>query len=240
MTQPTCIQTYSRKMLDLARPDPADVDFRDVALGLAQCARFAGQTRRRYSVAEHSLRVAQVARETLPEARLAALLHDAHEAYLGDWSTPLKRALPPDVERWLRRVEDEVHTAICQALVVRGGPDQDTERSRWWWDRVDAAVRHADLVLLSTEARDLLPGGPVDDWTRGLPSALDTQIGAGAWDGLDDLAWAERWLAHVEDAAGLEPGVLSPLDKSSARNWNNRPYLGVVVRARVWTIQKTS
>lgn len=230
---PTCIQTYSRKMLDLARPDPADVDFRDVALGLARCARFAGQTRRRYSVAEHSIRVAQVARETLPEARLAALLHDVHEAYLGDWSTPLKRLLADlseDGREALRRTEEKVWGAIWTRVITTPG-------ARWNHAsaQIDEAVKHADLVLLSTEARDLLPWGPVDDWTRDLPPALDKQIETNAWSCLDDLAWAEWWLAHVEDAAGLAPGALAPLDCRS-RSWNNRPYLGVVARARVWMI----
>ena len=235
MTQPTCIQTYSRKMLDLARPDPADVDFRDVALGLARCARWAGQTRRRYSVAEHSLRVAQVARETLPEARLAALLHDAHEAYLGDWSTPLKRALADlseDGREALRRMEEKVWGAIWTRVITTPG-------ARWNHAsaQIDETVKHADLVLLATEARDLLSWGPVDDWTRDLPPALNMQISLAEQ---DDTLWAERWLTHIEDAAGLRLGALAPIDTWDKRGYGPHMYRGLEVWPRDWTIQKTS
>jgi hypothetical protein len=64
----------------------------DIAHALAHINRFTGHTWRAYSVAEHSIICAQKAS---PEAKLHALMHDAHEAYLGDVSGPLKALIGP-------------------------------------------------------------------------------------------------------------------------------------------------
>lgn len=83
-------ETFSGQHVDLVAPNWRDINLDDIARGLAQTNRFGGQSRRPISVAEHSLVVALLAR---PGAGLAALLHDAHEAYLGDWARPVGEAL---------------------------------------------------------------------------------------------------------------------------------------------------
>lgn len=70
--------------------DPSSNDFRieDIAVGLTHMSRWSGQTHIRWSVAQHSL----VLYHLVPEVEaLAALLHDAAEAYMGDWTRPLIR-----------------------------------------------------------------------------------------------------------------------------------------------------
>lgn len=80
--------TVTKKLIDLSAPDPALIDRRDIAHALGQLCRYGGHTPCHYSVAEHSLYVAAA----LPPAlRLHGLLHDAHEAYLGDVISPVKR-----------------------------------------------------------------------------------------------------------------------------------------------------
>lgn len=89
---PYSIQAGDR-LLDLSAPDPADLGtIETIAHALSQINRFTGHLREPYSVAEHSVRVARAVADLdgPPRAVLAALLHDAHEAYLGDISGPLK------------------------------------------------------------------------------------------------------------------------------------------------------
>lgn len=97
-TPPHSIATASGAFLDLADPERTwDGNLRDVARGLAMTCRFGGQLSSFFSVAEHSLLVCSLvaARGASDELRLAALLHDAHEAFYGDVPSPLKPLLGP-------------------------------------------------------------------------------------------------------------------------------------------------
>ena len=138
MTQPMqpIILTASGLQFNLLEPDPNLIEIEDIAHALSHLCRFTGHTRKFYSVAEHSLHVACL---VPPELQLEALLHDAAEAYIGDVSSPLKAQLHE-----YRNIE----FALDQAIRKRFGlpPKQSP------------AVKHADLVMLSTELRDLMPG----------------------------------------------------------------------------------
>lgn len=111
------------------------VAIEDIAHGLAYQCRFNGQTRAFYSVAQHSLIVAQL---VPPPLRMAALLHDAAEAYLGDMVKPLKVLLPA-----FASLEERVSALIAQAF--------DIDFSDY------APIKRADLIALATEKRDLMP-----------------------------------------------------------------------------------
>jgi 5'-deoxynucleotidase YfbR-like HD superfamily hydrolase len=121
---------------------------------LAYQCRFNGQTREFYSVAQHSLIVASLVPTDL---RLAALLHDAAEAYLGDMVKPLKVLLPA-----FAAIEDAVTAIIADTFKV---------------DFSDyAPIKRADLIALATEKRDLMPHSTerwcyLDD-IRPMPQAI--------------------------------------------------------------------
>jgi 5'-deoxynucleotidase YfbR-like HD superfamily hydrolase len=78
------------------------ISIADIATGLSNICRYTGQTRRFYSVAEHSV---LVSRAVDPEHALKALLHDAHEAFVGDHNRPFLEAFPEmrEIERHLQR-----------------------------------------------------------------------------------------------------------------------------------------
>jgi hypothetical protein len=84
------IQTYTGKQFWPLDPRPDDVDIHDIAHALSSICRFNGHTRQFYSVAEHSVFVALYAPI---EHRVAALLHDASEAYLCDLPRPIKNCV---------------------------------------------------------------------------------------------------------------------------------------------------
>jgi 5'-deoxynucleotidase YfbR-like HD superfamily hydrolase len=86
-------------------------------------------------VAQHSLLVAGLVPARL---RLAALLHDAAEAYLGDMVKPLKAFFPE-----FSRLEEEVMAIIGERFGITGF--------------ADPAIKRADLIALATEKRDLMP-----------------------------------------------------------------------------------
>lgn len=76
-------------------PRPEEIDARDIAHNLSNLCRFNGASDEFYSIAQHSVLCADMALGKYGSRRLARLmlLHDAHEAYIGDVSRPLKSVL---------------------------------------------------------------------------------------------------------------------------------------------------
>lgn len=87
----TTIITYTGKQLDLSNPKPSQICIEDIAHALSQICRFAGNTNKFYSVAEHSCFVSDC---VLQKYKFSALLHDATETYISDIPTPLKKLIP--------------------------------------------------------------------------------------------------------------------------------------------------
>ena len=91
----TWIGTRSGLALDYLNPQPEQISIDDIASGLSNVCRFAGQLDTFYSVAQHSVMVSKAAyRETSdPVIAMQGLLHDASESYTGDCPSPLKKLL---------------------------------------------------------------------------------------------------------------------------------------------------
>lgn len=105
-------QTYpSRKRFYILDPRPEDVDIKDIAHSLAMKCRYGGHCAYFYTVAEHSVLVSHVVPAHLA---LAALLHDAAEAYTGDIMRPIKESIGPE---W-RVVEAQLDAVICEVFGV--------------------------------------------------------------------------------------------------------------------------
>ena len=168
------IQTFTgRKVYPLALK-PSDVCVEDIAHALSMKCRFNGHCREFYSVAEHSTRVAMI----LPKGKqVFGLLHDAAEAYLPDVCAPIKSA----VYVANTKVKDQFNAIApagigCAVLDERQGELQSFSYAEqkaieaiaeaFFLDPHGfeaAAVRQADMMLLATEARDLL-AEPPEPW----------------------------------------------------------------------------
>jgi hypothetical protein len=149
-----CIMLQSGRLFDLAHPEASVIAVEDIAHGLAHICRYAGQAAGFYSVAEHSVLVSRA----VPRARLAALFHDAAEAFVGDVSTPLKRLLPE-----FYTIEERIERVIF----ARFGLD---------WP-APPEVKVADLRVMAAELRVLMPAG-TNDWLRGMgldPASVEIQ-----------------------------------------------------------------
>lgn len=141
----------------------ASVDVRDIAGALSKLCRFTGHTRRFYSVAEHSIRVCEHAERCgePPEVVHMALLHDAHEAYIGDVSTMWKRVLP-GFELYEGSMQRSVLVSLGVPKLWRNDP------------KVWRAVKHFDTVALHTEAWHLFDPAPA--WIDSTLALLDDTI----------------------------------------------------------------
>ena len=87
---PGCIRTFTGKYFNPCKPDADLICIEDIAHALSMQPRFGGHLPVFYSVAQHCIKVAELVDTDL---KLAALLHDASEAYLIDVPRPVKEQL---------------------------------------------------------------------------------------------------------------------------------------------------
>ena len=91
--------------VDVLQLTAADIDLEDIAHGLSLTNRWNGATREAVNVAWHSLVVSALASETDRAAELHGLMHDAAEAYTGDWTRPYKLHLGTMLTGIAERIE---------------------------------------------------------------------------------------------------------------------------------------
>lgn len=164
----TQVRTESGKLFDLLQPTTEMVDIRDIAAALAKLCRFNGHTQTHYSVAQHSVLVA----ELLPaEIRAYGLFHDAKEAFIGDKVSPVKTAMMIQCGTWMSHwnaMEARIDAVIYPAFGMV-------------WPvplAIVAEVRRADHIALATEGRDLMTGWQADPDD---PIPLKRRIVAQSW-----------------------------------------------------------
>lgn len=159
MNPRTSLTTCTGKMIDLLDPKAGDIDFAVIAEHLSKANRYCGATRGIvYSVAEHSVRCADAAL-LKGDGNLAAYLlcHDMHEAFLGDDTTPKKRALAHIAEtqfgalaghirQSFDALTDRLDVAIHEAAGLSWPPNSGLQ----------AAIKRFDTIMLATEWRDLM------------------------------------------------------------------------------------
>lgn len=90
------IRTFEGNYVDVLNPDPGTIEIDDIAHGLSQICRFAGHTKKFFSVAQHSVECVQRLQGRTQDKKilLTMLMHDATEAYIGDLARPIKRRIP--------------------------------------------------------------------------------------------------------------------------------------------------
>ena len=147
------LDTASGRRVNLTKPAPESIAVEDIAGALSRICRFGGHTSEFYSVAQHSVLVANmIAHFGRSDLRLVALHHDSHEAYLGDMPTPLKKRLR-DMDQYFgyAQLVEALDLAISRALGIPHPTPGDEE-----------VLLRADRAALQMEARLLLPNNGAD------------------------------------------------------------------------------
>lgn len=128
------IRTVSGHYLNVLKPNPDAILLPDIAHSLSFQCRFGGHLPYFYSVAEHSMNVARL---VAPVHRLAALMHDASEAYLLDMPSPIKENLGD-----YRAIEENLMAVIAKKF--------DFE-----WP-MPKEVKEADTMMMEREWHELM------------------------------------------------------------------------------------
>lgn len=174
--RPNYIPTVSGGRVYLDRPDPADIDIRDIAHGLSNVCRFGGQCAQFYSVAQHSVLVSDLCgADGNARHALAGLLHDASEAYTSDVPTPVK-----DFCLGLRDLEDRLMRAIALkfdftyplARMVKTA-DRSALGLEWAVFMPDQAYPYNEILPGEMDVAPFgLAGGRIDRWQPNLARNL--------------------------------------------------------------------
>lgn len=141
----------------LSYPRPDDLTIERIGHNLSMINRFVGSTSRPYSVAEHSLLVADIMEQhfgACVHGVFAGQMHDGHEAVTGDQSTPSKKEIGPG---W------DIFEGKFEAL-VSGHLRFRTARLRYARE-----IETADRLALAIERAQLMPqeqpnGVPCTPW----------------------------------------------------------------------------
>jgi hypothetical protein len=191
------IETYTGVRFDPFDPD--NIRLLDIAHALSNICRFTGHSNRFYSVAQHSLFVADLVE---PKYKREALMHDAQEAYINDLSTPVKSRLPE-----YRIMEKRLAEEIIKIFgITTGVPDGTWSDRVKWADGVALVVeavelgfkwpwRESDLTkaYIGT-ARAVYKGKAVDYWPT-------------PWDRMTPEQAKSQWLYAWMEADEYDPGV---------------------------------
>jgi uncharacterized protein len=154
---------------------PEEIDSADIAHALSLICRYGGHVDRFYSVAEHCVLMSYAVR---PENALAALLHDAAEAYMGDVIRPLKRDMP--------RYKEAEHE-LLHVIGLRYDYEDLCTKS------FPAEVTEADNRILLTE-RDALMKPPPHPWHQDSLDPLPVTI-----TGWDPLFAEMKYLTRLKE-----------------------------------------
>ncbi|MFB2531009.1 hypothetical protein ACEYYA_02460 [Paracoccus sp. p3-h83] len=193
------------RTVDLLDLKPHDVPPEVLAETLAKLNRFSGRTDQPWSVAAHSVLVERLCP---PDLGPWALLHDAHEAFIGDITSPAVDYIAhvgriPGLHQAIATAKGRVDRAIGSAWGV-------AVRS------VSQDLRRADRIALQAEAILFLDAKPVlfephddEDIDRALSILREMPV-SGDW-----RVARELWLAQVERYSQLgsmtPPGAIDPV-----------------------------
>lgn len=135
------MHTFTGQKFYPLNPDIDTIVLEDIAHSLAHKCRYNGHTSEFYSVAQHSVLVSRAA----ASHKLAALFHDAAEAYLPDVSRHIK-----DLLNGYKEVEERLEAMIAEKFGYEYPYNEEVIR--------------CDNAILRDEVLALFPSYSISDW----------------------------------------------------------------------------
>lgn len=219
--KPVAIPSYrpDGTVMDLADPQPSDIVWPEIAETLARTARWGGRPHGApFSVAQHCVMGADALMAETGDRIAAAqfLLHDAHEAFLGDLQTPVQKLLD-------LHCRSEIG-ALAAIQIAKDDLDRIIFTRAGVPLPLHPAVRDMDARMARAEAGVLY--GPAADAHapgRSLPRVRLDPLRVWAW-----ARAAEEWLNRFDRYVGrpVKPAGEEPAARSA------RPAGGPAGKAR--------
>lgn len=166
-TQPSArsMKTVSGNWIDITYPVQAGIELSDIALHLSKLCRWNGATPDFYSVAEHSVIMANLAEHLELDYMciMHALMHDAHEYIIGDQTNPFVHAMTWFAQehgdksfghcyrKLMANLKDRVDASIFNKLDIATAP------------LTYKAVKVLDRIMLHAENKMFFPIANHDD-----------------------------------------------------------------------------
>jgi len=147
------VSTYKGKKVYVLDPKADMIDLDDIVHSLSLSCRFNGHCKHMYSIADHSMLVADLVSE---EAKLYALLHDSAEAYLADICRPLKQAINRITNDLIKEIEHNLLHAINMKFCLPDIPKN-----------IKTEVKLADNTALWIEAHEMFDEKVLEIWEYG-------------------------------------------------------------------------
>jgi hypothetical protein len=142
------IRTFpTHTLFNPLNPRHQDIHITDIAHSLSHICRWAGHIPTFYSVGLHSIHVSLMVH---PEHQLAALLHDASEAYLGDLAKPIKRGMPE-----YQAAEHRLMTVISEVFGFQWPLHDEVHQA-------DAAAMYAEAIAFERDEDIPIIAAPVE------------------------------------------------------------------------------
>lgn len=159
------LQTYTSNKFDYTAKEVDRLNIHDIAHPLSQIVRFNGHIKHPYSVAQHCLTVTSIMEKDgfSKETLLYALMHDAHEAFISDVPSPLKRHIKEEHGFDFSMIEEEIQSKIMKRFGIK------------FTKKTVDITRKYDLIVLKSEAHSLFDK-VVEDWTKDIPYKLAEKI----------------------------------------------------------------
>lgn len=186
-------------VIDLLDPAATRIDFREIAATLSCLARFGGRNGMLYSVAQHCVMGGEAILAEIRDPELARdcaaafLLHDAHEAYLGDLQQPVMRLMQKSCG--FNKGEWDYHKLHWDIVIYRAAQIPDPTD---WSAEKRRIISEMDRRMADAEARALFNAPPIHACAPDLPPPKLN----GAIKCWPPAKAAERWLDCFERWVG--------------------------------------
>ncbi|MBR0381899.1 MAG: phosphohydrolase [Eubacterium sp.] len=135
------ILTYTGIFMNPLHPEPEQLAIEDIAHSLSMLARANGHFKSFHSVAQHCMECYEEARARgySREVRLFCFLHDAAEAYLGDFVSPVKKQIDS-----YKETESCLLDMVYEKYVGRLPDEEEEEKIEF----IDHLLLHYEFLAL--------------------------------------------------------------------------------------------